>query len=361
MHGLLHLLGFAKAFLPAGIPQLAQPIARPTGVLWLLAALLLLATALSFLLKQAWWWMPALAALLLSQTLILLYWQEARFGTLANGLLLIAVLLGYGSWRFAAITRQELQAFTQAPASGSQAPLVTEQLLAKQPPLVQQWMRRAQVLGRPLIQRVYLTQQGRLRTSPAGKWMPFTAQQWFTTAPPAFLWIADVQAAPGLHLAGRDKYLDGRGAMTISLLSLFPVAEAQGPETDQGTLVRYLAETIWFPTAALRGHIQWQQLDADRAQATMRYGGVSASAVFTFSPEGDVLRLEAKRYYSRQNSKPTREDWLITIDPASYRSFAGMRIPTRSTVTWRLQEGDFTWLRLTVTGIHYNQAADQEI
>jgi hypothetical protein len=34
VHGLLHLIGAAKAFGVAEIPQLAQQIARPIGVLW---------------------------------------------------------------------------------------------------------------------------------------------------------------------------------------------------------------------------------------------------------------------------------------------------------------------------------------
>jgi len=38
VHGLIHLLGTAKAFDVADIPQLTQQIARPLGILWLLAA-----------------------------------------------------------------------------------------------------------------------------------------------------------------------------------------------------------------------------------------------------------------------------------------------------------------------------------
>ena len=45
VHGLIHLLGFAKAFGLAELPQLVQPISRPWGALWLAAAALTLATA----------------------------------------------------------------------------------------------------------------------------------------------------------------------------------------------------------------------------------------------------------------------------------------------------------------------------
>jgi hypothetical protein len=45
VHGLIHLLGFAKAFGLAALPQLRQPISPFLGVLWLIGALLFFAAA----------------------------------------------------------------------------------------------------------------------------------------------------------------------------------------------------------------------------------------------------------------------------------------------------------------------------
>ncbi|MBK8259839.1 MAG: hypothetical protein IPK80_00655 [Nannocystis sp.] len=47
LHGLIHLMGFAKAFGYAQLPQLVLPISRMMGALWLTAALLLLAAAVA--------------------------------------------------------------------------------------------------------------------------------------------------------------------------------------------------------------------------------------------------------------------------------------------------------------------------
>jgi hypothetical protein len=38
----------------------------------------------------------------------------------------------------------------------------------------------------------------------------------------------------------------------------------------------------------------------------------------------------------------------VEIDPASYREFDGMLLPTKSTVSWKLTSGDFEWLRLEI-------------
>ena len=45
VHGLIHLMGFAKAFGYAELPQLTQPISREVGVLWLGAGVLVVASA----------------------------------------------------------------------------------------------------------------------------------------------------------------------------------------------------------------------------------------------------------------------------------------------------------------------------
>jgi hypothetical protein len=45
VHGLIHLMGFAKAFGYAKLPQLIQPISREMGLLWLAGGLLVVASA----------------------------------------------------------------------------------------------------------------------------------------------------------------------------------------------------------------------------------------------------------------------------------------------------------------------------
>jgi hypothetical protein len=44
-HGIIHSLGFVKAFELAELPLLRHPIGRPLGVLWLAAGLLMIASA----------------------------------------------------------------------------------------------------------------------------------------------------------------------------------------------------------------------------------------------------------------------------------------------------------------------------
>jgi hypothetical protein len=98
-------------------------------------------------------------------------------------------------------------------------------------------------------------------------------------------------------------------------------------------------------------------MDSVSAKVTMTYGGISASGLIKFDVDGDMVSFEAKRYYDRKEGA-TLEDWFIQVDPDGYREFQGVRIPARSSVTWKFKEGDFTWFRLEITGIKYNEPTD---
>jgi hypothetical protein len=53
-HGLIHSMGFLKAFHLAKVDQLIMPISRPLGVGWLLSAILFLLSALLFAYGKSW-------------------------------------------------------------------------------------------------------------------------------------------------------------------------------------------------------------------------------------------------------------------------------------------------------------------
>ena len=95
VHGLLHLLGFAKAFGLAELPQLTRPISQLAGTLWLIAALLFLAAAVALFLWPRWWWLIGAAAVVISLSVILPSWADAKFGVLANLVVLVGVVFGF--------------------------------------------------------------------------------------------------------------------------------------------------------------------------------------------------------------------------------------------------------------------------
>ena len=94
IHGIIHFLGFVKAFELSPVKELSASVSRPIGILWLVIGLLLIATAILFWQKINYWWMAGTAGLILSQVLIISYWADAKWGTVPNLILLITIITG---------------------------------------------------------------------------------------------------------------------------------------------------------------------------------------------------------------------------------------------------------------------------
>lgn len=232
--------------------------------------------------------------------------------------------------------------------------VITEKDLEGLPEPVQRWLKQANVVGKERISTVRLKQKGLIRTTKKQPWMPAQAEQYFTVDNPGFIWKVKVKINSLLFLVGRDKYFKGKGNMLIKLLALINVANAEGKEIDQGTMLRYLGEIVWFPGAALNSYINWQAIDEHSARATMSYGEITASAVFRFDESGNVTEFSCKRYMTR-NGHYSLEDYLAKL--GTHKEFEGINIPTKGEASWRLADGDFTYYKLEIIDIEYNKPA----
>src|SRR6266700_4330461 len=159
---------------------------------------------------------------------------------------------------------------------GEQAPpgLITQAQMVGLPEPMQRYLSYAQVIGKEPIRTVRLKQQGFMRQQPDQKWLPLVAEQYFTTNPPAFLWHCTIRPFPLVSISATDRFSDGHGNMLVKLWSFIALGDERGPEMDQGELQRYMGEMVWFPTAWLSDAIEWQAIDANSVQATMRSPGV---------------------------------------------------------------------------------------
>ena len=150
--------------------------------------------------------------------------------------------------------------------------------------------------GQRLVRRARLTQEGEFAARP-GRWAPFAAIEHFTVSPPGFLWDARVRTAPLVVTRVRDAYIGGEGAMRAKVTGLVTVADQHGtPEMAAGSLLRYLAEAAWFPTALLpSAGVRWAAIDDDSARATLTDGATTVSMDAHFGPEGEIARVTAMR------------------------------------------------------------------
>lgn len=364
VHGALHLLGFLKWGRAVHLPELTGrtlvtltgPAQQVFATGWLLACLLLLGAAGVRVWRPDSFWVLALPGIALSQVLIILSWADARWGTLANVLLLVPALAAAGHAHFVRQTDAEERALLAAASPTTAAPIRlgdVEQL----PPPVRRWLEHAGVVGHPPARTVRLVQHGELRTRPDGAWMNARARQLFTTQPPAFLWRVETGLWDVLPITGRDLFHQQHGAMVIKLASLVNLVDARGSAIDQGTALRFLGELVWFPSAALAPYIEWQALDDASARATFRQGPHSVSATFEFNQTGQFVRLTADRYFGGgADAKLT--PWVVTAN--AWTRFRGVEVPSHGTVSWTLETGEFTYYRWRLEALDFDVAEEPD-
>jgi hypothetical protein len=349
IHGLIHLLGFVKAFQWAEISELTQPVTRGQGVFWLLATLLFLAAAGGWLLGFGGWSVLALAGVLCSQILIVTAWPDAKYGTIANVIILVVAVAAFGAWRFESRYRNDVRESLERVRSLPADP-VTEADLAPLPPPVQRYLRYAGVVGQPRVRSMRVTFQGEMRNREQD-WFAFTSEQYsFFDQPERFFFMR--ARVKGLPTVGYHVYQDGSAGMHIKILSLFPVV-------DLANDTMYRAETVtWFndlclfaPAALVDERITWEASDSLSAQARFTTAdGVSIAATLHFNAEGELIDFVSDDRYDTS----TQQQLRFSTPLAQYGTFAGRRLPGYGEAVWHYPEGKFAYGRFHTQTVRYN-------
>ncbi len=359
LHGAIHLFGFAKWTGLAAVPQLSGRTltalsangARAFGIAWLAAALALVASAGAYALRDERWWTIAIGGVALSQLLIVVAWPDARFGTIANVIVLACAIVGAAQAQFDARTAAAERALLAAADRGTTT--VEAQELERLPAPVRTWLARTGIVGRARARTVRLEQRGAIRTSPDAAFAPADATQRFSIRPPGFVWRVQTRMF-GVPITGRDTYAGARGRMLITAAGIAPIVDQAGEAIDQGALLRFLGEMVWFPSAALEPYLAWEPIDGRRAQVTITDGGRTASAIFSFDGQGRVVSMSAERYLGGgADAKLT--PWQVTC--TEHRVVRGVEIPTRGDVAWKLEAADFSYYRWEILDVEINSDA----
>jgi len=344
IHGAIHLLGFAKGFGLAEVAALRQPMSRSAGALWLAAALLFVAAAVLLYAAPGRWWVAATPALLLSQALVLGAWSDARFGTVANAILLVPLavtLLGLAPWSLAAEFRREVARRPPAPPAVA-GDLVTEADLAPLPPPVRQYLRRAGAVGRPHVRGFEARFRGRIRAGVDAPWMDFEAEQRTVLEPPARLFLVSASRA-GIPFQAFHAFIGPAATMRVRLASLVDVVDARGPEMNRSETVTFFNDLCVLASGALvDARVRWEELGDRSVRATYTQGAETISAVLTFDGQGDLVGFVSNdRYLSSDGKTYLSHPWSTPL--RDFRDYPGGRLPERGEATWKRPEGDFTY------------------
>jgi hypothetical protein len=205
------------------------------------------------------------------------------------------------------------------------------------PPPVLRYLNHALPPDRRGLKLARYRQAGTLRTDPrSDSWMKFTASQVIGPRITEFLWTARASIAPLLHVQVRDSLVAGRGAGQVALLSAIPVASAAGSmEMNSGSLHRFLAEAVWYPSALLPSpQLRWAPLDDSRAVATLTDGTTTVALEFRFNAEDEVSGIYTPGRWGSFDGTYKQVAWEGKF--RNYFRRQGVLIPGEGEVGWYL-------------------------
>jgi hypothetical protein len=259
-----------------------------------------------------------------------------------------------GDRAFSRLIQTDVQALLRQASTGD-ARTVTEEMLTGLPAPVRRYLTWTGIIGKPLIHTVYLRQHGTIRLGKGQLWLPLDAEEYYAVQPPGFVWDARLRLGPLPVGRARDMYQRGRGNMLIKAASLITVANASGEAMDQGSMLRYLNEMMWFPTALLGDNVSFQAVDDTSARVALTDHGRTATATLRFDEEGRLTEFVAKRSAMAAGGSQLAT-WSVPI--TEYGEVEGLRLPVRVKAVWKLADGDLDYIDVRITQLQYEAVPD---
>lgn len=246
----------------------------------------------------------------------------------------------------------EAEAQRLAVASTSEPGVITEQDLSPLPPLVQRYLHRVGVLGKPHVRSFHATFDAKVRSGPEEPWLTGAAEQYEFFDPPARLFYMKAHRA-GLPVHVYHRYVGNSATMTGRLLGLFTVLEVSGPELTQAETVTLLNDMFFLaPAALIDAPIKWETLDDRRVRATYTNAGHTVLAIAYFNDDGDLIDFDSYDRYQVEQDPPRRVRWSTPL--YGYGRFDGYRLATGGAARWGEPGEEWTYGDFRIQSIQYN-------
>lgn len=239
------------------------------------------------------------------------------------------------------------QAVAARAVSGAPGPLVTEEDLAALPPLVQAWMRRSGVVGRPRPRGFRVAFKGAMRRAHGAGWMKTTVEQHTFLNPPARLFLMKASRL-GIPFVAFHRMVGDTATMQVRVASLFEVVHAQGPEMDRSEAVTFFNDLcLLAPGALLDAAVRWEEAGPSAVVGHYTHGAHTVSAALTFNEEGDLVGFSSQdRLQSEDGRTFTPLPWATPV--WEHRTFDGLRVAGEGEALWLEPGGPFAYARFTL-------------
>jgi hypothetical protein len=195
------------------------------------------------------------------------------------------------------------------------------------------------------VTRIETEERGEFRSSPGGRWVPFTADEYVDATRSAFRWDARIGSGPIASVNVTDAYEQGQGRLVVRKGPI-TLRKLTGPDVDQGELQRYLAMVACCPSMILNNRaLVWMAPGPRSLRVSDREDRTGASLDIEIDHDGRPVAFTALRPMSvGKLSKLT--PWSATCSEFEERD--GIRTPRRLDASWNLEDGRFTYIRMEI-------------
>lgn len=349
IHGFIHALGFVKAFNLSIVKQLTQPISKIHGIFWLISLVLFLFTAAFFWMGNKYWWLYGFIALVVSQSLIFGFWGDAKYGTIANVIILIACVGGYFSWKFYNQYEKDTQLGLQQNAYFDNS-LLSESDMEHLPEPVKKYLRYTGSVGKPKVNNFKIEFSGKIRKDETADWMPFTSEQHnFMHTPTRLFYMEAVMKH--LPVAGYHCYLNGKAFMDIRLFSMFKVQYQDGDEMNKAETVTFFNDMCCMaPPTLIDKRINWENIEKNVARATFTNNGITITADLYFNDDGQLINFKSNDRYNADAGK--RLPWATPLK--NYKQINGYNLAGSAETIYTYPDKEFCYGTFETVSVRYN-------
>jgi len=349
VHGLIHLMGFAKAFQYAEMKQLTTAISKPVGLIWLLVTLLFVTTAILFLLKKDYWVIFSIAAVVISQLVILLSWHDAKFGTISNLIILILSIIGFVTWSYYSKYQNDVKTSLQQKQYFKNSQL-TEMDIQHLPEPVKKYLRYTGTIGKPKVNNFKIEFKGKIRKNEQSEWMQFTSEQYnFMEIPTRLFFMKAIMK--GLPVAGYHRFENGDAFMDIRLLSLLKVQYQDGDQMDKAETVTFFNDMCCMaPATLIDKRISWHETAENMVKATFTNNGITITADLFFNEIGELVNFKSIDRYNTDAGKIL--PWATPLK--NYKEVNGYKLARYAEAIYTYPDRDLCYGTFEVSSIKYN-------
>lgn len=157
----------------------------------------------------------------------------------------------------------------------------------------------------------------------------------------------------GVPFEGYDYYKSGTGGMKGVIAKAITLFDQTGADMDKACLATFLAESMFAPSILLQDYITFEEISDFEVQATITYGGQTASGVFTFNEQYEMIS------FTTNDRAATGTDGIMEYIPWSalcndYKvSENGIKYPTKFQAVWNYPDEDFIYFNGVISGVSY--------